>query len=190
MPSTVCPPLHPRPIAFRRLRSLNGRSMGQQEGTGLCLQNCPHTGEKLPPLHSAIFQWLRAHTPGVSGSGLQVGRAGRPGPPLALHGAPCFRRENLNWPRLFISASSICLVFMEIPPLFWQQAPVSLGCQHRELSLLAAFLGILAESWGNMSQGLLLWCQLKSTTPTLFLLQLHLLFHSLAHSINKHVWST
>lgn len=73
---------------------------------------------------------------------------------------------------------------MEIPPRFWQQAPVSLGCQHCELSILAVFLGILVESWENMSQGLLLWCQFKSMTPNLFLLQFHLLF-LLTHSFDQ-----
>ena len=67
---------------------------------------------------------------------------------------------------------------MEIPPRFWQQAPVSLGCQHCEFSILAAFLGILVESWENMSQGLLLWCQFKSMTPNLFLSPTFLLVHS------------
>lgn len=73
---------------------------------------------------------------------------------------------------------------MEIPPRSWQEGPVSLGCQHCELSILAAFVGILVESWENMSQGLLLWCQFKSTSSNLFYSFTYFFVHLLIQSTN------
>lgn len=126
MPSAVCPPLHPRPIGFRRLRSLNGRSMGQQEGTGLCLQNCPHAGEKLPPLHSAIFQWLRAHT-----LGLGVGAAGGAG--AASRTSPCSARGALFQERKLELAPIVYLRPLHLPCIYGNSSPILAtgACQSR-----------------------------------------------------------
>lgn len=156
----------------------------------LCLQKCPILEKPPSPSHHPIF-WL-AQTVGLRVPGCKCGGGLSIFPYLLLPLEECPISEDKTWigSRLFISTQ------LHLPCIYGNSSPDS---GNRRLSVLgvstvsfgfAAFLGILVESWENMSQGLLLWCQSKSTTPSLFLLHLHLLFHSFTHVINKHLWST
>lgn len=149
-----------------------------------------HSVEKTPsPLTTPFSDWHRlwvSESRVVSGEwGLSIFLS-----PFTLEECPISEDKTWIGSRLFISTQ------LHLPCIYGNSSQILAtgACQSWVSALwaldFAAFLGILVESWENMSQGLLLWCQSKSTTPSLFLLQLHLLFHSFTHLINKHLCST